>query len=353
MLFVESYGAGSHLRIAQILQEQSSHQIDIVLLARDHWRSLAFAGHRAIAAAMKDVPSSHYDAVVFSGPADVARSASALPERWGRVPIISYFHESQWTYPADGVDRLPHLISHLEAVEASDVVLFNSRYHREVFYKSAWSHQSSFVRAIARRVLSEHWAKADVVSPPVETRRRESRRGDLLTIAWSARWEQDKRPDLLLRIVDRLLKAGANLELHILGCDMDRWMAAPEMNDAILKAIHPHSGFLCREEYEAVLSAATLWLSTAEHEFFGVSAIEAAMLGAVPVVPDGLAYRETLPSAFTYPPGDVDAAVRRILAISELSQPVIGPWTADACRFDVKLSVSQFDRAFERAASSA
>ena len=343
MLYVESYGAGSHWRIARLFQERSAHQIDIIRLGRDHWRSLALAGHRSIAEAVRELPPSRYDLIVFSGPADVARTTSLLPEGWDEIPVITYFHESQWTYPAEGVDRLPHLISHLESIEASDAVLFNSGYHLDVFYESAWTHPSPIVKAVARCLLPAHWQKASVVSPPVHVGDRPQRRRDTLTVAWSARWEQDKRPDLMLDVARRLIHSGTTLRLRILGCDRDRWMAGTAPDSSLRNAIEARSGLLPREEYETALAESDVWLSTAEHEFFGVSAIEAAMLGAVPVVPDGLAYRETLPSAITYPPGDVDAAASRIRAISRSPRPRIGPWKHDAGRYSASQSVRRFD----------
>ncbi|MEZ4520955.1 MAG: hypothetical protein R3A46_04815 [Thermomicrobiales bacterium] len=95
------------------------------------------------------------------------------------------------------------------------------------------------------------------------------------------------------------------------------------------------------------MASSDVWLSTAEHEFFGVSAIEAAMLGAIPVVPAALAYPETLPSAFTYQPGDVDGAVDAIAAIAEMGRRIEGPWTIDARRFRSDRSIWRFDEAIE------
>jgi glycosyltransferase involved in cell wall biosynthesis len=47
-----------------------------------------------------------------------------------------------------------------------------------------------------------------------------------------------------------------------------------------------------RAEYEAALREADVIVSTAEHEFFGISVVEAIAAGAYPVLPRRLAYPE-------------------------------------------------------------
>jgi glycosyltransferase involved in cell wall biosynthesis len=49
-----------------------------------------------------------------------------------------------------------------------------------------------------------------------------------------------------------------------------------------------------RHHYEAALLEADVFVSTADHEFFGISVLEAAAAGAFPLVPEKLAYPETL-----------------------------------------------------------
>lgn len=46
------------------------------------------------------------------------------------------------------------------------------------------------------------------------------------------------------------------------------------------------------DEYRAALGEADVFVSTARHEFFGISAVEAAAAGAMPVLPERLAYPE-------------------------------------------------------------
>jgi len=51
-----------------------------------------------------------------------------------------------------------------------------------------------------------------------------------------------------------------------------------------------------KKQYFQILSTAHIVVSTAEHEFFGVSMIESAMMGCFPLCPNRLSYPELFPS---------------------------------------------------------
>jgi glycosyltransferase involved in cell wall biosynthesis len=58
-----------------------------------------------------------------------------------------------------------------------------------------------------------------------------------------------------------------------------------------------HWGYLpTRADYVALLSQADLVISTAEHEFFGISVLEAICAGAFPLLPNRLSYPELIPA---------------------------------------------------------
>lgn len=57
---------------------------------------------------------------------------------------------------------------------------------------------------------------------------------------------------------------------------------------------------LPKDEYYDLLGRAKCAVSFATHENFGIAMVEAAMLGVYPVVPDALAYRETMPAGQRY-----------------------------------------------------
>ena len=67
-----------------------------------------------------------------------------------------------------------------------------------------------------------------------------------------------------------------------------------------------------REEYRNYLSQASIVVSTAIHEFQGLSVLEAISAGAVPVVPDDLCYREQYAEQYRYKAGDSYALAKKI-----------------------------------------
>jgi hypothetical protein len=78
----------------------------------------------------------------------------------------------------------------------------------------------------------------------------------------------------------------------------------PREFDAAIAALGErvvHVGYLPRDDYEALLLRSDVVVSTAAHEFFGVSTVEAIAAGAVPLLPDRLSYPELVPAAFHDP----------------------------------------------------
>jgi len=57
-----------------------------------------------------------------------------------------------------------------------------------------------------------------------------------------------------------------------------------------------HSGFADDELYSQLLWEASVVVSTARHEFFGVSAVEAIYCNSFPILPNALSYPELIPS---------------------------------------------------------
>jgi glycosyltransferase involved in cell wall biosynthesis len=223
-------------------------------------------------------------------------------------------------------------------------VWFNSRFHRDVFHSAAHAAPSARVRRLAREVMSRNWHKVRVVYPPVEVARRHLRGDGRFHIVWVARWEREKRPDLFVEALEMCVQRGVVPVVHVLTSTS----LASQSVEGALGRLRPYlaapPGYLPRNEYEATLAGADAWVSTAEHEFFGVAAIEAALSGATSVIPDALAYRETLPSAIFYPPGDVQALADRLIGLANRPFQSIRPWKLDAQRFEPARRLEAFDR---------
>ncbi|MFV1960778.1 MAG: glycosyltransferase, partial [Acidimicrobiia bacterium] len=114
-------------------------------------------------------------------------------------------------------------------------------------------------------------------------------------IIWNQRWEYDKDPVRLFNTLARLSDSGTDFRLAICGENFrnipDEFKAAHQRLDHHLI----HYGYAERDVYERLLLDASVVISTAKHEFFGVAAVEAMAAGAVPVFPRGLSYPELVP----------------------------------------------------------
>lgn len=93
----------------------------------------------------------------------------------------------------------------------------------------------------------------------------------LLHLVWPHRWEHDKNPQLLADALIELNSRQIPFTLSIIG---EKYQTYPSCFDEIhekLKGKIKHFGYLTREEYVVCLSEADIVISTADHEFYGVS----------------------------------------------------------------------------------
>ncbi len=117
-------------------------------------------------------------------------------------------------------------------------------------------------------------------------------------IVWPHRWDHDKRPEALLRVLVALADHDVAFRVAFAGANT---RSDPREFDAAIEALGErvvHVGHLPRDAYEALLLRSDVVVSTAAHEFFGVSTVEAIAAGAVPLLPDRLSYPELVPAAF-------------------------------------------------------
>jgi glycosyltransferase involved in cell wall biosynthesis len=187
---------------------------------------------------------------------------------------------------------------------------FNSRYNLDSFIDAARRLLASMPDAKCPDWVERIEARSRVMPLPLElptlparARRKEGRP----LVVWNHRWEYDKAPERLFAGVDAALDAGLALRLAVVG---ERFKKVPACFAEAKARFEDHPlieleawGFLeSRADYWELLGRADLVVSTAKHEFFGISMMEAAHAGADLLVPDDLAYVELFPDACRYPP---------------------------------------------------
>ena len=116
-----------------------------------------------------------------------------------------------------------------------------------------------------------------------------------MRIVWAARWEHDKNPELFFESLRILKSRKIEFRVSVIG---EQFRQVP---DVFNSARQEFSDYIDRwgyqqdrNDYESALLEADVFVSTADHEFFGISVLEGVAAGAFPLVPEKLAYPETL-----------------------------------------------------------
>ncbi len=296
---VEPYYGGSHRAWADGLTASSRHEVTLITHPARFWKWRMHGGFLTLAEQLAaDIEINGLpDVLVASSMMNVASFAGAVRHIAPHVPIAVYFHESQFTYPLSPSDRgdFTYQMKNWSSAAVSDLVIFNSAYHRDVFRDEARRFLNAFPEdKHVHRVDSV--MDASIVLPvgidlgPLMVERVQIEGPPL--IVWNQRWEHDKGPDELKAIVCRLLESGADFEMAMCG---EVFVSVPPSFAEITEMLGDRliqRGWAERSRYNDLLLRGSVVLSTAEQEFFGIGVVEAVAAGAHPVLPDRLVYPE-------------------------------------------------------------
>lgn len=112
-----------------------------------------------------------------------------------------------------------------------------------------------------------------------------------LHILWNHRWEHDKDPATFFSVLLELHQQGIAFHLSVLGQSYEETPPIFEQIQTDLKDHLIHYGFVAsKDDYYAVLNKTDVCVSTAIHEFYGVSVLEAALCGNYCICPNRLSY---------------------------------------------------------------
>ena len=260
------------------------------------------------------------DLLVVTSMTDLASLRGLLPQLNG-VPSMIYFHENQFAYPSSreqDVERKlePKMVT-LYGALAADVVVFNSNFNRDTFIAGASKMLAAFPDHAPLNCLELIANKSAVIPVPLPSELHQSKkagRGDtasgFLKVAWNHRWEYDKGPERLARIIELADQIAPGLQFYIFG---QSFRQTPNGFTQLAAASNPrikHMGYIPDQKtYWQQLAQCDVVLSTALHDFQGLAVLEAVALGCIPVVPDRLAYQEFIPAKYRYAsyPDDLEA----------------------------------------------
>lgn len=300
VLALEPYYGGSHRAFLDDWSARSQHEWTILGLPPFKWKWRMRHSAYTLAERVRERTSAgeRWDTLFCSDMLDLAAFYGLAPRELRQIPSVAYFHENQLAYPVrHESERDYHFgYTNMTTALAAAGVWFNSAFNRDsflgslpVFLKRMPDHQP--LQAVERiRAKSEIWPQGVREMPP-----RGDRSDGPLRILWAARWEHDKNPQLLFDALGRLQSRGIDFRLSVVG---EQFRDAPDVFARARERFRNHIdrwGYQQgRAEYEAALLEADAVVSTADHEFFGVSVVEAIAAGALPVLPRRLAYPEIL-----------------------------------------------------------
>ena len=307
-LFLEPYYDGSHRQLVDGLRRHVVPDAELWTLPARKWK------WRMRGAALEFVRRVHETgirprAIFASSMLNTAEFRALLPVSLRGVPLVVYFHENQLTYPVQTFDPRDHHFAwtNVHTALAADLVLWNSAHNRDEFLGA--------LRRLIRKMpdARPEWtadaiaARSEILPVPIDDARItadvadvEPRHG-VCHVVWNHRWEHDKGPERLRTAVEALCASGVDFEMSVVG---QRFRTSPAVFDAIAERLGDRRrgwGFLeSRLDYHRLLATADVVLSTADHEFQGLAVLEGAAAGAVPLVPDALAYPEIWPAEWRY-----------------------------------------------------
>jgi glycosyltransferase involved in cell wall biosynthesis len=258
------------------------------------------------------IPADVPDLLLATSMVDLA-TLKGLHPQLARIPAWYYFHENQFAYPITDrqVTSIEARIVQLYGALAADRLLFNSSFNRDSFLAGIDDFLGLMPDGIPDGVRQRLEPRCHVQPVPVLPIAPAQERDHRL-IVWNHRWEYDKNPELFADAMLGLAEQGIDFRLALLG---KRPRAVPEALARLREALSNRivaDGRLDEDEYRALLGRSGIAVSTAIHEFQGISMLEAASAGARPLVPDALCYPEQYSAEYRYPAGNIDALVTRL-----------------------------------------
>lgn len=310
VLALNPFHGGSHKAFLNSWVKHSSHDFTLLTLPGTQWRWRLHFAAVDFSRQVRDLfeKGQRWDAIFCTSMMNVAEFRGLTPFL-SDIPLTVYFHENQLSYPESSNVKfsLDSCMANIISAYTADAVWFNSQFHLEDFLKASNKLLSSkpgypveILKEIEKKSSVQYQGIDDEFLKPAKEF------SNPVKLVWAARWEEDKNPGLLFLALKRLKEKGINFSLSVLGEEMGTRMECFEKAAKDFAGEICHFGFLSsREEYMKVLKGADIFISTAEHEFFGIAAVEAVAAGCIPVVPDHLAYPEVLSdySEFFYKAG--------------------------------------------------
>ncbi len=275
----------------------------------------------AVTLARRFMAAGDADLVLATDMLDLTTFAALARHKLGRTPLVLYMHENQLTYPLPvegetgpmrrqlGERDQHYAFVNYASMLAADRVLFNSQYHYDSFFAALPRFLKHFPEYNELGTVAGLREKSQVLPAGVDFQRlmiddsRLANHQSLIfnpvpLIVWNQRWEYDKNPAAFFEALYVAAAEGIPFRLALCGQQFGKrpssfTEAITRLSDRIV-----HVGFTELDTYRRLLWEAAVTVSTAHHEFFGISILEAIYCHAFPILPHRLSYPELIPEAY-------------------------------------------------------
>jgi glycosyltransferase involved in cell wall biosynthesis len=312
MLLLSPYHTGSHKIWAEGYGKNSRHNFTLLTMAGRFWKWRMQGGALELAQQVGNhcQTAGRPDALLVTDMVNLP-ALLALSRPWlDGVPVLLYVHENQLTYPPPPGEKrdLTYGMINVLSMAAADAIAFNSRYHLGEFFDELprllkhfpdYNHLEIIPRLRAKSHvlpvgLELSWLDQHQPSAPSPSR---PAAHSPLRILWNQRWEYDKNPAEFFAALYALDDAGLPFQVIVAGENFRQQPAEfAEARERLGERVI-HFGFAKdRKTYARLLWEADVVVSTAHHEFFGISILEAIYCGCYPLLPHRLSYPELLPA---------------------------------------------------------
>lgn len=299
---IEPFYTASHKYWADEIIDHSSHQITLFSLPGRHWKWRMH--HSAITLATQvNNSNQQFDAFLVSDMMDLSLFKSLLKSTYKNIPVLFYFHENQLTYPF-GKSKQEQTNHHYAWINFSsalvaDQIAFNSAYNRSSFFEKLLPYLKQFPDFQPTDEIELLHKKSHVLHLGVDVPTLEKTTNSLTTILWNHRWEHDKNPELFFHSLFKLKEENISFQLVVLGESYSKY--PPIFNEAKQRLANEiiHWGYAAsKKDYWFWLNKCDLLPVTSNHDFFGISVVEAIKMGCPPLLPNRMSYPELIKKEF-------------------------------------------------------
>jgi len=322
ILVLEPYFGGSHSLFLKGLQQHLPYEFDLMTMPARNWKwRMRLAGPHFAEKINKQNFNKQYDRILCSSFVDVAAFRALVNRQFKQVPLYTYFHENQFAYPVQKEDERDfHFgLTNLTTALASDRIAFNTQFNLQTFLAGIEQILKICPDMKLADAVDNIREKTSILYPGIDFNdfpEYGSCTSDYktLTIIWNHRWEYDKNPEYFFEILYELDKQDVDFRLLVLGQSFQCQSEVFAEGQRKLAHRIDHFGYVeSREEYIRQLCRADIVVSTASHEFYGISVIEAVRAGCIPLLPARLSYPELFPAEYLYEDRELFSRLKTML----------------------------------------